>query len=95
MAKKKKITNQIGKTAKEFEKEFMLSVKTALMAAFGFLVALSWRDVIISYFESLTFYGGPGGKLIGALIVTFLAALVIFILTRTIKREKKKKKKVK
>ncbi len=90
--KKRTITRQISKTALEFEKEFMLSLKTALMAAFGFLVALSWRDVITSYFESLSFYSGPWGKLVGALIVTFLAAIVIFILTKTIKRDKKKKK---
>jgi len=90
--RKIKISKQINKTALEFEREFMLSLKTALMAAFGFLVALSWRDVISEYFLSLAFYSGPWGKFIGALIVTFVAALVIFILTKTIRVDKKKKK---
>lgn len=90
--KKMKKSEKIKKKSKfekfqYFKKEFKKQIVIAILAAFGFLIALSWRDFIsefvnyiILYFKlegSLSFY-----KLITALLITFISVIGIMIISK-------------
>ena len=72
---------------KKFRLEFKTQLKIALMAAFGFLIALSWRDFIseaINYLiESLRLSGDLYiYKLFSAIVITLIAVISIMIVSR-------------
>ncbi|PIN77804.1 hypothetical protein COV15_01270 [Candidatus Woesearchaeota archaeon CG10_big_fil_rev_8_21_14_0_10_34_12] len=73
-------------SAKKFRSEFKKQSITAITAAFAFLVALSWRDPISQTVNSLISKLGIGQQLVykflSAVIVTFLAVLVIVALSK-------------
>jgi hypothetical protein len=74
---------------KTFNREFKKTTITAIIAAFGFLVALVWKDVITEFVNTLTNKSPIQGKLISAVIVTIISVLGILILTK-LGQEKKK-----
>jgi hypothetical protein len=83
--KEEKITKEKIKTAaKKFKTEMKKQINTALVAAFGFLIALAWRDAITEYVDKITEASPVKGKLISALIITFISVLGIFLVTRLI-----------
>ena len=51
-------------------KELRKSTHTAIVAAFGFLMALVWRDLIVEYTDKILTISPVQGKLITALMVT-------------------------
>ena len=57
-------------------------VLTAIVAAFGFLIALTWKDVITEYVNTLVTFSPIQGKLISATIVTLIAVIGIIIVTK-------------
>lgn len=67
---------------KDFKKELKKSTNTALIAAFGFIIALSWRDFITEIIEKITSLGPAQGKLLGAIIVTIISVIGILITTK-------------
>lgn len=91
----KKITlKKIKKTRQEFKQEFNKQLLTAITASFAFLIALTWREPIS---ETLNIILEPLGeretiliKFIGAIIITLLAALILLIITKKLKREEQK-----
>jgi uncharacterized protein YhaN len=58
------------------------AISTALLAAFAFLMALSWREYIIVVIDSIEAYSPVQGKLISALIVTLICVIGIVLVTR-------------
>jgi len=66
----------------QFKRELKKSVLSAVVAAFGFLIALSWRDVIIEYVDKISSLSPVQGKLISAVIITIICVLGILIMTR-------------
>lgn len=72
------VKKKISKLAKEFRKTTL----TALVAALGLVIGLTWNDVVKFYFEGVEFSDPLTGKILGALIITFLAVIAIVILTR-------------
>lgn len=71
----------------KFKKEFRNQAVIAIIAAFGFLIALSWRDFISETINKLIADIGVTGqvyllKLLSAIIVTFLAVLGIMIISK-------------
>ena len=76
--------------AKEFKQEFNKALNTALIAAFGFLIALVWRDVIQEWVNKISESSPVQGKLISALIVTIICVLGIIVVARVFKTEEKK-----
>ena len=64
---------------KAFEKELKSSVGTAITAAFGFLMALTWRDLIVGFIEKVSGEIAFGGQVISALIVTVICVFGIMI----------------
>lgn len=80
--------NRTKNSALKFKKEINKALLTALVAAFGFLVALSWRDVITEYVTQITSFSSIQGKLIEAIFVTIIAVLGILIVTRFLSEKK-------
>ena len=74
----------------EFKKEFKKTTSTAIVAAFGFLIALSWRDLITEYMNKISANNLLQGRFIGAITVTLFSVLGILIVTRLLSNEKRK-----
>ena len=69
----------ITKRLSIFQKEFRKAISTAVMAAFGLIIALAWKDVITEYVNKITTLTSTSSALLVALIVTLIC--VIGILT--------------
>lgn len=76
------------KKIKKFNKELRKSIHTAIVAAFGFLIALVWRDLIVEYTTNLTKISPIQGRLITAIIITILSVIGILIITKITKVKK-------
>jgi hypothetical protein len=84
------------KTASFFGSEFKKQASTALIAAFGFIVALAWRDLITKVVNEnvpqSTLQQYPYLHLLySALIVTFIAAIGIGLISHWSKKKEEKK----
>ena len=71
----------------EFQLEFRKHILTAVSAAFGFLIALSWREPISDLVNLIIEKLGVGGtfvyyKFLSAIVVTILAVLVLMIVSK-------------
>ncbi|MFA5020424.1 MAG: DUF5654 family protein [Candidatus Pacearchaeota archaeon] len=67
--------------AAKFKREFKISLKSAIVAAFGFLIALVWKDLITEYVNKISESAPVQGKLISAFIVTLICVLGIVIVS--------------
>ncbi|HUS49946.1 MAG TPA: DUF5654 family protein [Candidatus Paceibacterota bacterium] len=79
---------------KKFRKEFKNQIVIAIIAALGFLIALSWRDFISETINQIISSFGVTGKayllkLLSAIIVTFIAVLGIMIISKFKSEESK------
>jgi len=75
-------------SAIRFKKEINKALLTALVAAFGFLMALSWREVIKEYVTQITNFSPIQGRLIEAILITIIAVVGIFIVTHALSEKK-------
>lgn len=66
----------------KFQREFRKSLVTAITAAFGFLIALVWKDVITEYVNVVTKISPFQGQLISAMIVTLIGVIGILIISK-------------
>jgi hypothetical protein len=73
--------------AKRFNNKLKESLNTALIAAFGFLIALVWRDLITEYVNQLTQYSPLQGKLFSAITITFIGVIGILIVTSLLSKK--------
>jgi hypothetical protein len=80
---------QIHEKAKKgihtFKKEFKKEMNTAVLAAFGFLIALVWKDVITNLVNNISEQSPLHGPLISALGVTVVCVLGIMLFSRILK----------
>jgi hypothetical protein len=72
---------------RKFRKEFKAQLRIALMAAFGFLIALSWRDFISEAVNYIIEALGLSGelyiyKLFSALSITAIAVIGLMLLSK-------------
>ncbi len=86
-SKKKKLAEKrkaekLKKSLILFRRELKKSITTAVVAAFSFIIALSWRDVISSWITKISKTTPLKGNLISALIVTVICVAGILIVTR-------------
>jgi len=84
----KQISNpsfKIKSGVKTFRQEFNKAINTALLAAFGFLIALVWKDVIQEWVTKIAESSPLQGKLISAVIVTGICVIGVIIVTRIFK----------
>ena len=83
ISEKIKIARERAKVqAIKVKRETKKQLLTALVAAFGFLIALEWRDVISGYVNLIESFSPIQGQLIGAIIVTVIAVLGIIIVNQ-------------
>ena len=80
------ISRARAKTLK-IKKEFQKHTTTAIIAAFGFLIALSWRDFVSDAVNKIIQYLGVEEKsyllkLLSAVIVTILAIVGILLVSK-------------
>ena len=68
--------------AKRLNRELKKALYTAFLAAFGFLIALVWRDVIQSWVERISATSPVQGQLVSAAIVTVICVIGILIVTK-------------
>ncbi len=78
------------KSAAKFKSEFNKSINTAISAAFGFLVALVWKDVITEWVDRIAALSPLQGKVISALLITLIGTLGILITARIFSTEESK-----
>ncbi len=78
---RKYIAKAREKTTK-FHREFRKHAVTAMIAAFGFLIALSWRDVITGYVGKIENISPLNGEVISAVIITIISVIGILIVTK-------------
>lgn len=91
----RKILQKSRQTALFFGSEFKKQTATAIIAAFGFIIALVWRDLIVKFIQeninpSLLESYPYLAELFTAIIITFIAAIGIALVTRWQKRENDK-----
>ncbi len=86
--KGKKLKIKTKKSVNKFKYEIKKSLNTAIVAAFGFLIALVWRDVIIEYVDVISNMSPVKGKFISAIIITIISVLGILIITKLFSAEK-------
>ena len=79
--------------AKKFNKEFIKAFSTAILAAFGFLIAFVWRDAIKTWVDKLFVNSPVQGQLISALIATIICVLGIILITKLFVKEEKEEEK--
>lgn len=86
--------DKLSITTSSIRSEFRKQLSTALLAAFGLVIALSWQSVIKKFIDSIptkseTLANYPYlADLYTALIVTFLCAIAILIISTLSKTEK-------
>jgi len=85
VSRKQAIKARAEASARKIKNEMKKSINTAIVAAFGFIIALSWRDLITEYINRLTSISPLGGKWMHALIVTFVGVVGIVLVTRFLK----------
>lgn len=93
----KKPIKKVRKDAKKFRREVKRHMITGITAAFGFLIALTWRepiaDLVNLLVENFQVQNEILFKFITAFIVTLIAALVLMYLTRWQTKDEEKPKK--
>ena len=69
-------------STRKFKTETKKAINTAMIAAFGFLIALVWKDVITEWVDKISAVSPVKGKLISALIVTLICVGGVLIVTK-------------
>lgn len=80
-SKKQKAKEKLKNSAKKFRNELKKSLGTALVTAFGLIIAFAWKDLLTEYLDSIVSLSPIQGKLISALIVTIVSVIGILIVT--------------
>ncbi|MAG50085.1 hypothetical protein CL621_00400 [archaeon] len=100
----RKYINYAGQAVKsktlKFRKAFRKHSITAIVAALGFLIALSWRDFISDTVNTIVSSLGVSEKLylyklLSAIIITILAIVGIMIISKLEIKEKEQEKALK
>ncbi len=83
---------QVIESAKKFNSEFKKSVNTAIVGAFGLLIALAWKDVITEYMTKIAGFSPVQGKVVSALIITLVSVAGIMLVTKLVQEKEPEKK---
>ena len=94
--KEVKSAHKLVLAAQKFESESKKQVVTALVAAFAFLIALVWKEVITKYTNDIVaFFAFPGpaslALLYTAILTTLIAVTGIILVNLWGKKEESKK----
>src|SRR3989344_3116694 len=72
---------RVVESAKKFNLEFKKSISSAIVAAFGLIVALAWKDVIQEYLSKITGLSPVEGKVISFLSISVVVALALSLVS--------------
>ena len=78
---KKKVEEIRPRRIRKVTKKFSETSRTAIIAAFGFLIALAWRDVISGYVEKITVLSPVQGDLVAAVLITLVGVIGILLVS--------------
>ena len=87
LTRKQKLKLKAKESAKKFKRELKKSTNTAIVAAFAFLIALSWRDLIIEYVDKISANNLLQGKFVTAVTITLISVLGILLVTKLLSNE--------
>lgn len=87
LTKRENLKIKAKESARKLKSETKKALNTAIVAAFGFIMALAWRDVIAEYINELASMSPAKGKLISALIITFVSVIGILIVAKLMRVE--------
>ncbi len=79
--------------AKKFNRELKKTMNTAIVAAFGFLIALAWRDLIQKGVEEISSKSPLNNQLISTLIITVVCVFGILLVTKIFSEKEDNKQK--
>lgn len=87
----KQLLEKATRTASLFGQEFRQQTAAAIIAAFGFLIALAWKDLIVKIVEQFTASNiltqyPYFAELFSAIIVTGISVIGIVIISRWAKK---------
>lgn len=82
-----KVRERLQGHGKKFKIELKKALFTAFIAAFGFLIALEWREAIQAYVRGVVGASPVQGQLFSAVIVTIVAVIGIIITTKFFSEE--------
>lgn len=71
-------------SARKFNLEIRKSIGTAVIAAFGLLIALAWKDVITEFVKDILGLSPVQNLLINALVITVISVIAIMLITKII-----------
>ena len=77
----KRLHEKVVSKAATLGREFKKQVSTAIMAAFGLIIALSWKDVITDFVTKVNFLNGYG-LLASAIVLTLVSVLGILLVSK-------------
>jgi len=69
-------------SANVFRMEFRKSLSTAIIAAFSFLIALVWKDLISAYVDVISKSSPIQGQLFTTVLITLICVMGILIATK-------------
>lgn len=79
LTKRQKLKLKAKESASKFRKELKKSTITAIIAAFSFLIALTWKDVITEWVMKISEANPFKNSLISAAIITVISVIGIVI----------------
>ena len=82
LTRKQKLKLKAKESAKKFKKELKKSLLTAMIAAFGFLIALTWKDLITEAIQSISQINPLKGKIFETITITIISVIGILIVTK-------------
>jgi hypothetical protein len=86
----KKLHQKVVSKAVTLGQEFKKQTSTAIMAAFGLIIALSWKDVITDFVSRVNFFNNYG-LLASAIVLTLVSVLGILLVSKWAKSGEEKK----
>ena len=66
----------------KLKSEVKKHLSSALIAAFGLIAAIAWKDVLTEYIDGVVSLSPVKGKLISALIITTISLIAIIIIPK-------------
>ena len=87
LIKSSKLDDKALEHAKEIQLKMRTSVVTAVTSAFGFIIALYWKDIIVQSVDKIILsmnlkQDGFTIKIIAAVIVTLICASAIYFVSK-------------
>lgn len=89
LERKRRLKEKARLATLKFEREFRKSISTAIVGAFSFLIALTWKEVITNAVNKISEATPFKGSLISAIIITLISVFGIIIVSKLNNEDKK------